>query len=58
MHVAAIFSLVQPQNRVESVGSGIVTWAITAFFLWVAAIFYRAGSLAKGSSAGVAERAA
>jgi hypothetical protein len=58
MHVVGAYSNVQPQSRVESVGAGIVTWAITAFFLWAAAVFYRAARLAKRSSAGVAGRAA
>ena len=48
IHVLATYSNLRPQNRVESVGAGIVTWAITAALLWVVAIFYRAGRLAEG----------
>jgi hypothetical protein len=58
MHVVAAYSNVQPQSPVESVGAGIVTWAITAVFLWAAAVFYRAARLANGSREGVAGRAA
>jgi hypothetical protein len=58
MHVVATDSSVQPQGRIEAVGAGIVTWAITAFLLWVTTVFYRAGRLAKNSSARVPERAA
>ena len=58
IHVLAIYSNVQPENRVESVGAGIVTWAITAALLWLVAVFYRAARLAEGSSVGLSGRAA